>query len=215
MTVKQQHFIALFAFFLTTFGAANATPIDVKYEIETYSSGGFSASWLHTASGCTGTGPDSDDTLYMCGGLTTPVTGYIKGSLDGDILSIVGGTLFMLGKDYDIKGGSLGGDFTNAVDDLLWYLDVEFFGTFYFENIAMGPGGPNSFDGQEFILWGQNDDAYHCVPDPSKGSYCNSWGIDLYAQRVPEPGTLALISLGLFAFALTSLRRRVAARRLL
>lgn len=199
----------LSAFLLCIVGAAQAAPIDVRYDIQTYSSGGFSASWIHSATGCAAEGPDSHDTLYMCGDFSVPVTGHIAGSLDNDVLTIEGGSLFVFGKNYEVFGGSLGSDFVNATGDLLWYLQVEYFGTFFFENIAMGPGGPNSFDGHEFVLWGQNDDAYGCAPDADTKSYCTAFGIDLYAQRVSEPGALTLLSIAaILTLSLRSRRRR-------
>ena len=208
-------FFALAALFTLTISTANATPIDVEYEIQTYSSGGFSASWLHSASGCAyHPGPDSGSTLYMCGDMKTPVTGNIVGTLDDGVLTVKSGSLSIFGKDYDVLGGSLGGHFSDATGELLWFLQIEWFGSFYFENIAM-TDGPNRFGAGEFILWGQNYDAYGCdndtVAKSSTRSHCEAWGIDLYATRVPEPGTLALIAIGLFAFAVTARRRPVAA----
>ena len=216
LTVIRRHLFILFAFIATAFTTAQADPINVTYEIGPYSSGGYSASWLHTASGCTGEGPDSGDDLYMCGHVT-PASGSIMGILDGGILTVTGGYLHMFGNNYAVTDGQLGGDFTDAGNNLLWFLDIDWFGTFYFESIDMGAGGPNHFYGDEFILWGQNDDAYRCGGlsyEEQKNMECSAWGIDLYAQQVPEPGTLALLGIGLLAMTLVNRRRRFAQAQL-
>ncbi len=187
-------------------GTAVADAIPVEYEIRSdYSAGGFSASVLHGATGCRGTGPDTGDTLYMCGSPHLSTHGAIEGLLDGGVLTITGGVLNIGGSDYDVLGGMLGAFGHGYV----WELNIESFGNFLFESLAMGSGMPNVFDGSEMILWGQNEDAYACDPRQSSCSEYNRWGIDLYGVRVasvPEPGSMALFGVGLFG--LMAARRR-------
>ena len=109
--------------------------------------------------------------------------------------------------------GSLGGAFGDGTSDvtaLNWFLDVDSLGTFYFEDIGMGPNGPNTVTLDTLILWGQTLAAYNCLP----GQCTGRWGVDLFGARVtvPEPGTLALMGVGLLIFALRRRpRRRLAA----
>ena len=185
-------------------GSAIANPIPVTYDITDYSTSGFSASLLHGAEGCSSLGPNGDR-LYMCGSPHLDMFGNIDGSLEGGVLTITGGILNIGGTDYDVLGGSLGGN--NP-----WTLSIEEFGEFLFEGFDMGTGRPNSFDGDTMILWGQNEDAYACNPAESDCSQYNRWGMDLYGEarvQVPEPGTLALFGIGLLGLALTSRRRKL------
>ena len=186
--------------------AAMADPIPVTYDIGQYGTGGYSASWVHSASGCEGIGPDTGMTLYMCGAALS-TNGTIEGSLDGGVLTITGGTLNIGGTDYDVQGGMLG----SLVDE--WRIQIENFGDFLFEGLVMGDGLPNFFDGSEMILWGQNLQAYICEPGNDSCSAVTGidrWGIDLHGVarvQVPEPGTLALFGIGLLGLGLAKRRR--------
>jgi len=172
--------------------AANADPI--VYEIESYSTGNYSASWLHQASNCSGAGPDTGLPLCMSGGGLQSIFGTIEGDLVAGLLTITGGQLSIGGTAYDVLGGFLGA----FGDGNIWSIDIESHGRFLFENIAMGSAGPNSFDGQELILWGQNIGAYYCAQNQCVDNL-TPWGIDLYgkAVAVPEPSTLILFGFGL------------------
>ena len=183
----------------------HADPIEVSYEIGSYSTGGYSASWLHEATGCVSTGP-AGAPLYMCGA-RTDISGTINGMLDNGFLAVTGGMLNVGGTDHRIRGGNIG-DFDELVPGTAWNLRVRGLGNFLFEPLGMGPGSPNYFDGTTMILWGQNRPAYRCSPN----EYCNGrdrWGIDLYAKRVEvaEPATLALFGIGVLAMGLIRRRR--------
>jgi len=191
---------------------AVADPIEVTYDVGKYYSpgGGYSASWVHLATGCKGTG-SSGETLYMCGKKKS-IGGTITGLLDhSGVLTITGGLLTIplhyFDLVYDDISGSLGGN-----DD--WTISIAGLGNFLFEDFGMGPGGPNSFDGSEFVLWGQNEPAYRCRPNYFNWCGGPRLGLDLYGSgnpvHVPEPGTLALFGIGLLGLGLVRRRRRTA-----
>ena len=181
--------------------AAYADPI--IFEIESnYSAGGFQASYLHGSTGCRSAGPDSGETLYMCGNPLQSITGRIEGNLNGGQLQINGGSIQVGTASYDIYSGVIN---PFGTGDVSWFL-MEHYGQFMFENISMGTGKPNYFDGNTMILWGQNMWAYNFDP-----GYFSDYrrGIDIVARKVtvPEPGTLSLLGLGLLGAALTRRRR--------
>ena len=173
--------------------AASATP--AWYLVDSnYTAPSFSASWLHAATGCNMGG------LYMCGAKERITAGEIHGNLSGGVLTIANGFLTTATQTVAITGGTLGG----AYD---WFIETSTHGTFQFVDLSgLSMYGaskqPNSFntanDPNDIVLWGQN---FAAGQPPAS----NRWGLDLYAVRVPAPGT-ALILAG--ACALLLLRRR-------
>ena len=194
--------------------SANATP--VAYEIGSYSAGGYSASWVHGATGCSGTQSmlPGGSPLYMCGDPILPVTGIIEGDLINGFLTVTGGSLLIDGISYAVGGGAFPPDFLTSVFGAAFGgFEIENFGYFIYEPFNMGPGMPNYFDGDEMILWGQNVAAYLCTPDEADSCHFGPrWGIDIYGQRisVPEPGVLGLFGLGLLALGATRRRKGAA-----
>ncbi|MEM7219484.1 MAG: PEP-CTERM sorting domain-containing protein [Pseudomonadota bacterium] len=187
--------------------SAHSVAAPITYEVASYSTGGYSASWLHGADACVGQGP-SGGALYMCPSDPDELhslTGVINGNLEDGVLTITSGLLNASGfGDIEITGGRLGGNFDTA-----WNIDTSI-GNFLFENLAMGAGLPNLFDGTQMVLWGQNDAAYQ----QSEGG----WGVDIFAsvvstpggtpQSVPEPGAVGLLILGGLALYGSQRRRR-------
>lgn len=190
--------------FLT--GTAHAVPIPATYEIDTYSNGSYSASWIHTATGCKTQGPHRLP-LYMCGKKLPAVKGSVSGLYyqDFNVLRITGGALHIGGHAYKVGGGYLGSFTGNRI----WSLKLQNFGHFFFESLNKKPGLPNYFGPDKFILWGQNLSAYFCGGRHSYRKCGPRWGIDLYGKRtkVSEPGTLALLGIGLAALAVTRRRK--------
>lgn len=191
-------------------GTAQAVPVPATYEIDSYNNGSYSASWIHTATGCR-TDRKYRLPLYMCGKKLPSIKGSISGQYyqDYNVLKVTGGSLHIGGDAYHVGGGYLGSFTGNRI----WSLELQNFGRFFFENLGNKPGLPNYFGPDKFVLWGQNLSAYFC----GRHSYrkCGPrWGIDLYGKRtkVSEPGTLALLGVGLLALAATRRRKTAVSR---
>ena len=114
----------------------------VTYDIGPYRAGGFAASYLHSADGCTGRGQldlDSDgrrDRLYMCGDRQQPVRGQITGQWDGRKLTNISGSI----AGYEVTGGRLGGAYYRNVDEYRlprWNLRLKGLGLFVFERMPI------------------------------------------------------------------------------
>lgn len=168
----------------------------VTYKVDSdYSAPSYSASWLHKATSCGTSG------LCMSGAKTKIVSGVVKGDLAGSKLTGITGELITAdGQTVKITDGTLGGVFD-------WFLETEGHGKFIFVDLKTllaaysTPQQPNSFNADDFVLWGQNFAAHG--PRPT-----NAWGIDLRAVLVPEPDSVALLLLGLLGLGLV--RRRQA-----
>ncbi len=219
-----QKYLRQFFMAATLFIAAPAFAVPVVYDITSYASGNFSASWLHSADGCESGG------LYMCAGNTSDsfqtaiLGGVLYGDYAGGELSNIGGVLVFAPNaagwtGLELTGGALGGSGD-------WYLDYNLFGgqasgRFLFESMNMGAGGPNAYSLQDLVLWGQNESTY---ANHSASYVPSSWlhtdnpflGLDLYGElvssptAVSEPSTLGLLLAGL---GLVGWRRRQSANR--
>lgn len=193
--------------------AAQATPI--SYYVDGYGYGGYSASWVHSAERCAPGASDLDldgvsgnDQLCMNGSVKLPITGEIVGNFANGSFDVIGGNLGWLA----ILDGHLGGAYYDAGGNPLWFLELGFGPssmTFYFEDLSEFFGAddryPNYFGPTDMVLWGQNLDAYSGCSNHSKGGYCSPLGLDIYA-RVPEPTTLALLSMGLLMLGFSGRR---------
>jgi len=202
--------------------SAMADPITIQIS-GSWSGSGFSASTLHAATGCSSNSDLAGASIHQCGahGVNDDITGgTLTGDLTGGVFSSITGTLTIGGVEVAVTGGSLGGAYYDvatptSLADFNWFLDISGFGTFYFEDMLMGNTGPNRFDGETLVLWGQNEVAYgaasRCVFDESVQDFVctpSQRGMDLYGVRVPEPATLALFGLGLMGLGVAKRKRR-------
>ncbi len=181
--------------------------VPITYNIGAGGGGGFSASWLHTASSAHSGGYYMNgDKAGMTGTLTYDLTdGTASGSITG-FGETVGG-MFDPADSWTLTwtGVSQGNEtFVGGETDLL-SLDYLLSssghassGTFYFadKNFA---GDANSVSATELFLWGNN---WMNETGADKAAFVAAGGValglDLYGSvAVPEPGQLALLAIGL------------------
>ena len=226
--------VAVAAALALTAAESRADIIHVKYEVKPTSTPGYSASWLHTASGSGSTGSDGN-TYYMSGTKTHSLSGTLYATIDtsanGGLGSITftGGTITATkysnttifgetaesttididGSTFDVESdggtlrpeGYLTGTFDPGGDGASKDTDV----SFYFAPISHS-GSANSISADLFTitLWGNNWD------ETTGAASSNRAGIDLYlvgTAVVPEPSTIALMSLGAIGLVLQRRRR--------
>jgi len=182
--------------------AAPAYAETITYDIiRNYRQPGFMASVLRTASR---PGPDG---YAMSGHILTRLEGRLTGDWSGSSLSGLGGVLHTNWRGVDIlfSNGSFnddGGSFHGQIDYAVRAgHHVKSLGTFFFAS----QHGINAIsqDHSEFTLWGQT-----WVPGGKRFGGLKL-GIDLRGegQPVPEPGTLALLALGVCGVAARRRRR--------
>jgi len=193
--------------------AQAATAGMVTYDIGPYRAGGFAASYLHSADGCTGRGrldmnrDGRRDKLYMCGEHQKAVSGQITGRWDGEKLTGISGSI----GGYRVTGGSLGGAYYRRAGERRqpqWNLRLQGLGLFAFERMPI-----NQINGRQLTLWGQNLATYLCKSGRCRDRH--ALGIDLYGQAraaLPEPGSLGVILAGMLGFALALRQRRISAQ---
>ncbi len=201
------------SFLLLLIAAQSGVAGVVTYDIGPYRAGGFAASYLHSADGCSGTGQlnlnagGGRDKLYMCGSRQKTIGGQISGNWDGNRLTNITGNI----AGREVLGGSLGGNYYRNTSEGLkprWKLRLAGLGLFIFERMPI-----NQINGNQLTLWGQNLATYMC--NTSRCRDRRGAGIDLYGRArasLPEPGSLSILLAGLMGVGV-SLRRRLRASR--
>jgi hypothetical protein len=185
----------------------------VTYDIGPYRAGGFAASYLHSADGCSGSGQldlnagGGRDKLYMCGSRKQAIRGQITGNWDGNRLTNITGNI----AGREVLGGNLGGRYYRNTSNGLkprWNLRLAGLGLFIFERMPI-----NQINAHQLTLWGQNLATYMC--DTRRCRDRRGVGIDLYGRArasLPEPGSLGILLAGLMGVGV-SLRRRLQTTR--
>lgn len=214
----------LLTFALLAPAAAFAGPI--VYDIKDGSSGGFTASWLHAATGAASGGYwKSGDKASISGEI---IINWDTGEASGSVSTDATDTNFGQGSgDWELKiigGKTEGVGIFAGGDDLLVSLDYDLFlggsttaydsGTFYFAERSF-TGDVNSATNSEIYLWGNNwlnsagSSNQDRIDHIAAGGI--ALGIDLYGTGtpVPEPAALFIFGTGLLGLALSRRRKLV------
>lgn len=205
--------------------AASAMSVQVGVEPWRTLDGNFGYSVVHHASGGHMSMGGLD--FYAGGGISHEVAGptqYLTGDLTGDVLTITGGTLSLVGGgtlgfdysvlDFGVASGSLIGSLGYELTESSGSVEI---GSFYFYNFDYTNGSCDAnglCDDGEYRLWGNNWDAAEGLPSNNvvrDGQLVTARrGIDLGGQvsaPVPEPSAALLFGAGALV-AGSGLRRR-------
>ena len=194
------------------------------YDVETGSQGGFSYSYIHSASSAWG----SDNDFYTGGSLLLNLDGFLSFSISGNELTFNNSTLTASGlgsrsgQDWTLgisagtlnfgvtQGTPAGGAYMGSLDYTLDYAagtdSLEHTGTFYFyNNQYAGTGGVlQSFSSSDLFIWANNWDN----PNESQ-PVSNAIGIDLGSTTVvPEPVSSTLFMIGAATLGFRRFRKK-------